>query len=128
MKMIRIMPHPPDHGDNAAEGRNRKRRRNQARGHAPNPVAAPPGGAVGSGEEEEAKKRLVSIHCSPMKFKELVAALNKSLKAQVRAKNFGGLLLFQPSSLDRQLLSWLIRKINPETMKLQIGGEKNSNY
>ena len=124
MKMIRIMPHPPDQGDNAAEGRNRKRRRNQARGHAPNPAAAPPGGAVGSGEEEEAKKRLVSIRCSPVKFKELVAALNKSLKAQVRAKNFGGLLDFQPSSLDRQLLSWLMRKLNPETMKLEIGGGK----
>ena len=59
-----------------------------------------------------------------MKFKELVAALNKSLKAQVRAKNFGGLLLFQPSSLDRQLLSWLMRKLNPEIMKLEIGGGK----
>ena len=105
MKMIRIMPHPPDQGDNAAEGRNRKRRHNQARGYAPNPAAAPPGGTVGFGEEEEAKKRPVSIRCSPMKFKELVAALNKSLKAPVCAKNFGGLLLFQPSSLDRQLLS-----------------------
>ena len=93
MKMIWIMPHPPDQGDNAAEGRNRKRRRNQARGRAPNPAAAPPGGAVGSGEEEEAKKRPVSICCSPMKFKELVAALNKSMKAQVHEKNFGGLLL-----------------------------------
>ena len=93
MKMIRIMPHPPDQGDNAAEGRNRKRHLNQARGHAPNPVAAPPSGAVGSGEEEEAKKRPVSICCSPMKFKELVAALNKSMKAQVHEKNFGGLLL-----------------------------------
>ena len=121
MKMIRIMPHTPD---NVAEGRNRKRRRNQARGHAPNPAAAPPGGAVGSGEEEEAKKRPVSIRCSPAKFKELVAALNKSLKAQVRAKNFGGLLLFQPSSLGRQLLSWLMRKLNPEIMKLEIGGGK----
>jgi len=59
-----------------------------------------------------------------VKFKELVAALNKSLKAQVREKNFGGLLLFQPSSLDRQLLSWLMRKLNPETMKLEIGGGK----
>jgi len=87
-------PPPLDQGDNAAEGRNRKRCRNQARGHAPNPAAAPPGGAVGSGEEEEARKRSISIRCSPVKFKELVGALNKSLKAQARAKNFGGLLLF----------------------------------
>ena len=124
MKMIWIMPHPPDQGDNAARGRNRKRRHNQARGQSPNPTATPPGGAVGSGEEEEAKKRHVSIRCSPVKFKELVAALNKSMKAQVREKNFGGLLFLQPSSLDMQLLSWLMRKLNPETMKLEIGGGK----
>ena len=59
-----------------------------------------------------------------MKFKELVAALNKSMKAQVREKNFGGLLLLQPSSLDMQLLSWLMQKLNPKTMKLEIGGGK----
>ena len=67
---------------------------------------------------------LFSIRCSPMKFKEIVAALGDTLKGQVVAKNFGGLLQFKPHELDRHLLSWLMRKLNPETMKLEIGGGK----
>jgi len=70
------------------------------------------------------KRRPVSIRCSPMKFKEIVAALGDTLKGQVVAKNFGGLLQFKPHELDRHLLSWLMRKLNPETMKLEIGGGK----
>jgi hypothetical protein len=59
-----------------------------------------------------------------MKFKEIVRALGDNLKCQVVAKHFGGLLLFKPHALDRHLLSWLMRKPNPETMKLEIGGGK----
>ncbi|KAG2536701.1 uncharacterized protein LOC120692431 [Panicum virgatum] len=59
-----------------------------------------------------------------MKFKEIVAALGDTLNGQVVAKNFGGLLQFKPHELDRHLLSWLMRKLNPETMKLEIGGGK----
>ena len=59
-----------------------------------------------------------------MKFKEIVAALGDTLKGQVVAKNFGSLLQFKPHELDRHLLSWLMRKLNPETMKLEIGGGK----
>ncbi|RLN18077.1 uncharacterized protein C2845_PM02G18160 [Panicum miliaceum] len=70
------------------------------------------------------KRRPVSIRCSPSKFTDIVKALDENLKAQVRAKNFGGLLLFKPQSLDRQLLSWFMQKLNPETMKLEIGGGK----
>ncbi|RLN32961.1 uncharacterized protein C2845_PM03G23240 [Panicum miliaceum] len=107
----------------AAEMNNRKRRRNQERGHAssraaPSPVAP----AVGAANEE--KKRIASFRCSPSKFKEIVATLSDNLKSQVRVKNFGGLLSFKPHYLDRQLLSWLMRKLNPETMKLEIGGGK----
>ena len=70
------------------------------------------------------KKRPISIRCSPMKFKEIVRALGDNLKCQVVAKNFGGLLRFKPHALDRHLLSWLMQKPNPETMKLEIGGGK----
>jgi len=59
-----------------------------------------------------------------MKFKEIVAALGDTLKGQVVAKNFGGLLQFKPHEHDRHLLSWLMWKLNPETMKLEIGGGK----
>ena len=114
-------PPPPNQVGNAAEGSNRMRRHKQAHRHAPGRVAAPPGVV---GEEDVPKKRPVSIRCSPMKFKEIVAALDDKLKDQVCAMNFGGLLLFKPHSLDRHLLSWLMRKLNPETMKLEIGGGK----
>jgi hypothetical protein len=70
------------------------------------------------------KRRPVSIRCSPSKFTNIVKALDENLKAQVSAKNIGGLLLFKPQSLDRQLLSLLMRKINTKTMKLEIGGGK----
>ncbi|RLN43147.1 uncharacterized protein C2845_PM01G43340 [Panicum miliaceum] len=94
----------------AAEKNNRKRRRNQERGHASSRVAAPPAApAIGVADEE--KKRIASLRCSPSKFKEIVAALSDNLKSQ-------------PHYLDRQLLSWLMRKLNPETMKLEIGGGK----
>ena len=71
----------------AAEGSNRKRHRKQARRHAPTDAAAAPRGVVGG--QDVPKRRSVSIQCSPMKFKEIVAALGDTLKGQVVAKNFG---------------------------------------
>jgi len=114
---------PPSPGQvgNAAEGSNRKRCRKQPRRHAPTRATAPRG-VVGG--QDGPKKRPVSIRCSPMNFKEIVQALGDTLKDQVVAKNFGGLLQFKPNGLDRHLLSWLMRKLNPETMKLEIGGGK----
>lgn len=116
------VPSSPVQAGIAAEGSNRKRRRKQARRHAPADAAAAPRGVVGG--QDVPKRRPVSIRCSPMKFKEIVAALGDTLKGQVVAKNFGGLLQFKPHELDRHLLSWLMRKLNPETMKLEIGGGK----
>ena len=116
------VPSSPVQAGIAAEGSNRKRRRKQARHQTPTDAAAAPRGVVGG--QEVPKRRPVSIRCSPMKFKEIVAALGDTLKGQVVAKNFGGLLQFKPHELDRHLLSWLMRKLNPETMKLEIGGGK----
>ena len=116
------MPSSPVQAGIAAEGSNRKRHRKQARHHAPADAAAAPRGVVGG--QDVPKRRPVSIRCSPMKFKEIVTALGDTLKGQVVAKNFGGLLQFKPHELDRNLLSWLMRKLNPETMKLEIGGGK----
>ncbi|RLN42141.1 uncharacterized protein C2845_PM01G41100 [Panicum miliaceum] len=55
-------------------------------------------------------------------IQEMAKAAVWSVK--VCTKNFGGLLSFKPYSLDRQLLSWLMRKLNPETINLEIGGGK----
>jgi hypothetical protein len=46
------------------------------------------------------------------------------LKGQVVAKGFGGLLNYKLNYLRRDAISWLMRKFNPETMKLEIGGGK----
>ena len=115
------VPSSPVQAGIVAEGSNRKRHRKQARHHAPADAAAPRGVVDG---QDVTKRRHVSIRCSPMKFKEIVAALGDTLKDQVVAKNFGGLLQFKPHELDRHLLSWLMRMLNPETMKLEIGGGK----
>jgi hypothetical protein len=53
-----------------------------------------------------------------------VNALSDELKGEVVAKGFGSLLRFKPHLLSRKLLSWLMWKLNPETMKLEIGGGK----
>ncbi|RLM84933.1 uncharacterized protein C2845_PM04G08000 [Panicum miliaceum] len=94
-------------------------------GHASSPTAAPPPDpAVGAGMAVDPKMRHVAIRCSPSKFIEIVKALDDNLKGQVCAKNFGALLFFKTHSLDRQLLSCLMRKLNPKTMKLEVGGGK----
>ncbi|RLM80513.1 uncharacterized protein C2845_PM12G14740 [Panicum miliaceum] len=86
----------------------------------PQPLPLTPALGVGI----DPKKRPISIRCSPSKFIDIVKSLDVNLKGQVRAKNFGGLLSFNPHTLDRQLLSWLMRKLNPETMELEIGSDK----
>jgi hypothetical protein len=80
-------------------------------------------GIVG-GDENKGITKTRAIRCSPGKFIKLVNALSDELKSEVVAKGFGGLLRFKPHLLSRKLLSWLMRKLNPETMKLEIGGGK----
>ena len=80
-------------------------------------------GIVG-GDENKGITKTRAIRCSPGKFIKLVNALSDELKSEVVAKGFGGLLRFKPHLLSRKLLSWLMRKLNPETMKLDIGGGK----
>jgi hypothetical protein len=58
---------------------------------------------------------------------KLINALPNYLEGQVVAKGFGGLLNFKPNYLKRDVSSWLMRKFNPETMKLEIGGDKEIN-
>lgn len=101
---------------------NRKRRRKQMRGQPPSSDTTQEDAGVVV--PIDLKKRPVSIPCSLAKFNDIVKALDGNLKALVRAKDFGGVLLFKPHSLDRQLLSLLMRKLNLETMKLEIGGGK----
>ncbi|CAN6293846.1 unnamed protein product [Urochloa humidicola] len=91
--------------------------------HGPVPApAAADDAAVPAGRIK--KKRTLSIQCSPSKFRDLVKALDDDLKDAIRAKNFGPLLDFKPSELDRKLLSWLMRRLNADTMQLELGGDQ----
>jgi hypothetical protein len=74
--------------------------------------------------QKRRRKQPPAIRCSPSKFQELLKALPADLEARVRANGFGGLLGFKPSYLDRKLLTWLMLRLNPETMKLELGGGK----
>jgi hypothetical protein len=65
------------------------------------------------------------MRCSLAKWLDIVKALPKSVTDDVKAKGFGGLLLFKPSSMDRKFLMWIMQKLNPESMTLEIGGGKS---
>jgi hypothetical protein len=80
---------------------------------------------VGDGDKGKSKPQ--SMRCSPASFIKLLNALPNDLKGQVVAKDFRGLLNFKPNYLKRDVSSWLMRKFNPETMKLEIGGGKEIN-
>ncbi|CAL5090577.1 unnamed protein product [Urochloa decumbens] len=103
-------------------GINRKRHRNQGPAdtstHAPDPEAAPVAG-------DKKKRSMSAIRCSPLKFRNLVDALSEDLKEKIRAKNFGGLLDFKPQELDRRLLSWLMTRLNPNTMRIELSGDQS---
>jgi hypothetical protein len=80
-------------------------------------------GIVG-GDENKGITKTRAIRCSPGKFIKFVNALSDELKSEVVVEGFDGLLRFKSHLLSRKLLSWLMRKLNPETMKLEIGGGK----
>jgi hypothetical protein len=80
-----------------------------------------------AGDGDKGKSKVQSKRCSPTKFIKLLNALPDDLKGQVVAKEFGGLLNFKPNYLKRDVSSWLMRKFNPEIMKLEIGGGKEIN-
>jgi hypothetical protein len=86
------------------------------------------GDDVDSANEANRKKRRIqppAMQCSPAKWLDIVKALPKSVIDDVKAKGFGGLLLFKPSSMDRKFLMWIMQKLNPESMTLEIGGGKS---
>jgi hypothetical protein len=60
------------------------------------------------------------------KVVDTVKALSKSVIDDVKAKGFGGLVLFKASSMDRKFLMWIMQKLNPESMTLEIGGGKSN--
>jgi hypothetical protein len=44
---------------------------------------------------------------------DIVKALPKSVIEDVKAKGFGGLLLFKQSSMDRKFLMWIYAEAQP---------------
>jgi len=82
------------------------------------------GDAVNVANKKRPRKQPPAIRCSPSKFHELLKALPADLEDIVKARGFGGLLGFKPTCLDRKLLTWLMLRLNPETMKLELGGGK----
>jgi hypothetical protein len=86
------------------------------------------GDDVDSANEANKKKRHIqapAMRCSPEKWLDIVKALSKGVIDDVKAKSFGGLLLFKPSSMDRKFLMWIMQKLNPKSMTLEIGGGKS---
>jgi len=82
------------------------------------------GDAVNVANKKRPRKQRPAIRYSPSKFHELLKALPADLEDIVKARGFGGLLGFKPTCLDRKLLTWLMLRLNPETMKLELGGGK----
>jgi hypothetical protein len=86
------------------------------------------GDDVDSANEANKKKRHIqapAMRCSPEKWLDIVKALSKGVIDDVKAKSFGGLLLFKPSSMDRKFLMWIMQKLNPKSMTLEIGSGKS---
>jgi hypothetical protein len=82
------------------------------------------GDDVDSANEANRKKRRIqspTMRCSPAKWLDIVKALPKGVIDDVKAKDFGGLLLFKPCSMDRKFLMWIMQKLNLESMTLDIG-------
>lgn len=63
-----------------------------------------------------------ATRCSPSMFQRLLAVISDGLKELIRGKGFGGLLQFKPNQVDRHLARWLMQRLNPDTMKLELGG------
>uniref|UniRef100_K3Y0Z0 Uncharacterized protein n=1 Tax=Setaria italica TaxID=4555 RepID=K3Y0Z0_SETIT len=78
----------------------------------------------GDDDGQDKKIRPVSLQCSPFKFAELVATIDNEIKDRLCSMGFGGLLEFNPTILDRSLLTWLMDKFNPDTIKLEFGSGK----
>lgn len=64
--------------------------------------------------------------CTPAIFRSMVAALKEPMRTIISDMGFTGLLEFKPEKLKkRDLLVWLMDRMNAETMKLEIGGGKS---
>nr|CAB3461834.1 unnamed protein product [Digitaria exilis] len=90
-------------------------------------ATAPPADDAAEDALEDVKKRHgqpPSIRCSPSMFKNILSVLNDDMRTHLHAKGFGGLLQFAPAKLDRHLACWLMQRLNPDTMKLELGGGK----
>jgi hypothetical protein len=57
--------------------------------------------------------------CYPAKWLDIVKALPKGVIDDVKAKGFGGLLLFKPSSMDRKFLMWILRSDSKDARLLE---------
>ncbi|CAN6244160.1 unnamed protein product [Urochloa humidicola] len=110
--------------DAPVHGNIRKRRRNQTRDDSHTSPGSSSTAADVPAARKIKKKPTLSIRCSPSKFRDLVNALDDDMKNAIRAKNFGGLLDFKPCELERKLLSWLMRKLNPDNMQLKLAGDQ----
>ncbi|KAL6598273.1 hypothetical protein ACP70R_046438 [Stipagrostis hirtigluma subsp. patula] len=85
------------------------------------------GGTAGWSRNPVKKKanRSVVCRCTPGIFRTMVEALTDPMKEIIRNMGFGGLLDMKPAKLKkRDLLVWLMDRMNPETMTLEIAGSK----
>ncbi|KAL6644103.1 hypothetical protein ACP70R_018869 [Stipagrostis hirtigluma subsp. patula] len=89
------------------------------------------GGGTTAGAANLVKKkanRSVVCRCTLGIFRTMVGALTNPMKEIIRNMGFGGLLDMKPAKLKkRDLLVWLMDRMNPETMTLEIAGGKTLN-
>ncbi|KAL6838471.1 hypothetical protein ACP4OV_031716 [Aristida adscensionis] len=70
-------------------------------------------------------KRPSTVRCSPQTFKYFVSSLNDDHRRRIEEMGFSGILNLAADKLDsRDMLSWLMDKLNPETIVLEISPEK----
>ncbi|KAL6630959.1 hypothetical protein ACP70R_028299 [Stipagrostis hirtigluma subsp. patula] len=84
------------------------------------------GTAAGAANPVKKKaNRSIVCRCTPGIFHTMVGALTNPMKEIIRNMGFGGLLDMKPAKLKkRDLLVWLMDRMNPETMTLEIVGGK----
>ena len=69
-------------------------------------------------------EQLPSVRCSPSFFRKLIEALNMRQRAKISKLGWGGLLQFYADGPDTtELLVYLLDKLNPESMILEVGNE-----
>ena len=68
------------------------------------------------------RKGAYSARCSPSKYASFVASLPAPIKEEIVVKGFGGLLEFKPTFLKREIVTWIMDRLDPDTLEIKVRG------